>query len=583
MEPIHPSFDQLRRFCTWIEEDCLDQDRESFSQLLCPFGVGVLTFLLDANAGLSEMENIPTLKPLIKVIHHKFYEGNPKKKEIPVTMTSRVLKDIQFLFAFKDFSYLSYVLATFFKVTVVDSPSAEIPKGMVNRSILELEAHKLQQKLAKRQKMDPSLLSASQSLQTITSVALSPSVSSLSSSTQQQPSATDPLVSRVKTDPGEDSPRQPQAEGLPAAAGDLKSVFSGMTSFGTKLEETPSMKEDRENMVPLGTIIESTGSVKGLPSVCFSTLYGCRTALKAAVFSSNGDFLAGGFGNSSVRVWQMSSSHVIYGEKSAETLLGHSGPVFALDFSHDSGLLATASGDSTLRIWDRAGAKFRCAAVLSGHIVGDPLWAVAFSPNGVFLASGSHDKMVCVWNTATALAAKSGIRGAAEPQRILIGHKADVTALCFHPVVDLLASGSADHTIRLWNCLKGTCWRMFLGHEAEITCVKFSPNGRFLASADAKGVIMVWSVEKGTRVKTFAMHKGAVFSIDFSREGSILVSGGADNTIRIWNAHDEYLDGPDYGRNGLLHMYLTKETPVYQVMFTRRNLLLAAGHSQNTE
>ena len=580
-----PLVDQLKRFCAWIDDDCLDKDREGFYQLLCPFGVGVLIFLRDPNVGLSEIDKVSAMKPLTKAIKAKFCEVR-EKNEIPVFMTSQMLRDIQFLFAFKNFSHLSYILATFFKVTVVDAPSAEPPKGMANMSILELESRKPPKKPAKRPRIDSSLLTASQSFQMITSVG--PNSSEPAGGT-----AADDSAQKGKGEPSEDP--QLQLDGLSALsssatttgdASDLSSLFSGMTSFGTKLEETGSMKEDRENMVSLGTIVESTGSVKGLPSVCFSTLYGCKTALKAVTFSSSGDFLAGGFGNSAVRVWQMSSSHSLYGEKSADTLLGHSGPVFALDFSHDAGLLATAAGDSTVRLWERAGAKFRCAAVLAGHIVGEPLWAVAFSPNGALLASGSHDRTVCVWSTAKALATKGAPPAAAagaEPKRVLIGHKADVTALCFHPAVDLLASGSVDRTIRVWNLAKGTCWRMLWGHEAEIACVKFSPNGRFLASADAKGVVAVWSLERGTRVKTFVGHKGAVFSLDFSREGSLLVSGGEDSIIRIWNAHDEYLDGPDDGRNGLLHKYLTKKTPVYHVMFTRRNLLLAAGHTQNVE
>lgn len=368
-----------------------------------------------------------------------------------------------------------------------------------------------------------------------------------------------------------------------------------MTNFGTQLEETPSMKEDKENMVSLGTLVKNTDSIKGLPSVCFSTFYGCKNSLKSTTFSHDGGFLAGGFGDSSVRVWAMSSSHTIYGEKTAATLCGHSGPVYALDFSQDGNLLASASGDSTVRVWARKGNKFTLVSTLSGHIIGDPLWAVTFSPNSMLLASGSHDKTICIWtmcNNNTPAKSESPKSAESEgtlagykpePDRVLIGHKSDVTALCFHPQVDLIASGSADRTVRVWNLGDGKCWKLLLGHEAEITCLKFSPNGRFLASGDAKGVILVWSLEKGKCVKKFGLHKSAVFSLDFSKEGSLLVSGANDNTIRIWNGHDKYLDGEDDGRNGLLHMYLTKETPVFQVMFTRRNLLLASGHSQNIE
>lgn len=589
---------QLKYFCAWIEEHSLDQDKKAFFQLLYPFVLGVFIIQNDSESALNTLKGIPTLKPLrgllskaCAAIKQKKLQPPPLNETIPVAIPRRVLKDMQVFFTSKKLSFLSYILATLFDVTMIESPSSECPDGVHNLDIFEIESrHLLQDTPRKKPKLD---------LSTTTTPVMSQETEQQNVNDGDSKDNQQQNEQQLLTEPKEglNSEKEPK-EGLNDEKEHkdekevLSSVFDGMSAFGTKMEETQGMKEDRKFMVSLGTIIESTDSVKGLPSVCFSTFYGCKTALKTAVFSPNGEYLAGGFGNSLVRVWPMVSAHTIYGENSAAVLTGHAGPVYALAFSYDSSLLASASGDSTVRVWERADSKYRYVATLSGHIIGDPLWAVTFSPNGAFLASASHDKTVCIWDMATLPLKKNASAATVEqkltaeaptPARVFIGHKSDVTALCFHPLVDLIASGSTDRTVRVWNYGKGKCWRLFLGHEAEITCVKFSPNGKFLASADTRGVINVWSMERGTRVKTFALHKGVVFALDFSMEGSILVSGGTDNTIRIWNAHDEYLEGPDDGRKGLLHMYLTKETPVFQVMFTRRNLLLAAGHSQDNE
>jgi WD40 repeat protein len=67
--------------------------------------------------------------------------------------------------------------------------------------------------------------------------------------------------------------------------------------------------------------------------------------------------------------------------------------------------------------------------------------SVAFSPDGTTLASGSADHTVRLWDTATG-------RQIGVP---LTGHTDMVFAVAFSPDGKTLASGSVDHTVRLWD------------------------------------------------------------------------------------------------------------------------------------
>jgi WD40 repeat protein len=100
----------------------------------------------------------------------------------------------------------------------------------------------------------------------------------------------------------------------------------------------------------------------------------------------------------------------------------------------------------------------------------------------------------------------------------------------FSPNGELLASGSMDYQVKLWDFQTGQCQHTLTGHSKWILGLSFSPNSRYLASSCEDSEIKLWQVDTGTCCRTFRGHTNWVWAIAFLPDGQTLVSGGDDGT-----------------------------------------------------
>ena len=172
--------------------------------------------------------------------------------------------------------------------------------------------------------------------------------------------------------------------------------------------------------------------------------------------------------------------------------------------------------------------------ILRGHT--DYVQSVAFSPDGKMLASGSFDRMVRLWDVSTG-------QLAVEP---LVGHTDWVRSVAFNPDGTILASGSQDGTLRLWDTKTGQPMSEPLkGYADKVTSVAFSPDGKELASGASNGTVELWDINGQPITSTLLSgHTGWIQYLIFSADGKKLYSNSpGDATIIFWDLEQKSMIG----------------------------------------
>ncbi|KAI9090467.1 WD40-repeat-containing domain protein, partial [Phlyctochytrium arcticum] len=179
--------------------------------------------------------------------------------------------------------------------------------------------------------------------------------------------------------------------------------------------------------------------------------------------------------------------------------VGHKYSVTAVRwFPRDTGLFTTSSMDGELKVWDTNVFKSVTTFAIGSHV-----YVHEHSPislNHSLIATGTMEAPVRLCD----------LRSGAYVQ-VLSGHRGAVLSVKWSPRDEyLLASGSADHGIRLWDVRKArTCLLSLDQHNTNTASIP--------------------------RHGSVSAHNGSVNGLAFTSDGLHLVSTGHDETIRLWD------------------------------------------------
>lgn len=111
-----------------------------------------------------------------------------------------------------------------------------------------------------------------------------------------------------------------------------------------------------------------------------------------------------------------------------------------------------------------------------------------------------------------------------------------VKTVAVSPDGELIASGSNENTLRMWDARTGASLpSMNVTGPQVIGALAFDPSGKRIAAGGNDGSLQVLDVASGNRIGTVMQHPGSVSTVSFGHGGQWIATGDSERTVRIWN------------------------------------------------
>lgn len=255
--------------------------------------------------------------------------------------------------------------------------------------------------------------------------------------------------------------------------------------------------------------------------------------IKQIAYSPNGIHLAAA-GSAGIWIYDVTIHQEVV------LLTENTGPISSVAFSPNGSTIVSGYSDGSILVWDVKTGKRKQTLPTEQDWVS----SVAFSPDGKIIASGG----ACVEGMCqgiTLLDIQTGERLKS------FGGLYTTLSVCFSPDGKMIASSGDnwDSNIRLWDVQTGELFKTLKKRTAfedfegrDVNSVIFSPDGNMIASGSGNGTIRLWNPNTGKFIKYLEGHTKSVNSVVFSPNGNTLISTGEDG-VCLWDVNTgEYID-----------------------------------------
>ena len=139
-------------------------------------------------------------------------------------------------------------------------------------------------------------------------------------------------------------------------------------------------------------------------------------------------------------------------------------------------------------------------------------------------------------------------------RHVFEGHEQEIYSLDFSNDGRYIVSGSGDETMRVWDLSDASCRMITIetpppppptttqaagsnsqNQDAGVTSVSISPDGSMVAAGSLDSVIRIWEVASGVLLDSLRGHRDSVYSVAFTPDGKGIISGSLDKSLKLWD------------------------------------------------
>ncbi|KAI0706677.1 hypothetical protein C8Q76DRAFT_629871 [Earliella scabrosa] len=191
--------------------------------------------------------------------------------------------------------------------------------------------------------------------------------------------------------------------------------------------------------------------------------------------------------------------------------------------------LVSASSDGTIKAWSPH-AHAQSSPLHEPTLVGthtDYARCLAYCREQQWFASGSFDRTIKLWDLTSASSKTEPLLTLHPPEAA--GPKASIYALTTDPYGSVIASGSPERVIRMWDPRSGKRIAKLVGHTDNIRAILISEDAKYLLTGSADASIKLWSLSSQRCLHTFTHHTESVWSL-FSSHPALEVFYSGDRS-----------------------------------------------------
>ena len=256
-----------------------------------------------------------------------------------------------------------------------------------------------------------------------------------------------------------------------------------------------------------------------------NTLTGHTGEIYRVCFSPDGKTIASCSSDKSIRLWDTETLIQL------KSLTIENPFIKRLYFISDGKILASCSWKGKIHLWDiRTGHRLK---TVSGELI---------SPDGNIVLSVYHEEVDDGDGSGISFLHISDVDTGQLHRKIT--YEGIISIKCFSPDGKTYAiSDRKNSNVEIWDVHLGKLLNSFSGHLMShpdcggdsITTVRYSPSAKIIASGSHDTTVRLWNTDKGQHIKTLSGHTRSINSVAFSPDGKTLASGSGDGIIFLWD------------------------------------------------